>query len=235
MIVQTVIDSLQYLSNEDKAKHLQSFFKTQKGEYGEGDIFWGITVPETKRVARTYLNVSFFEIEEMLKNPVHEVRSCALMILVEQFKRVKPIEKKLIVDFYLANTPYINSWDLVDLSSYNILGKYLTDKPRDILYQLAKSENMWEQRISIVSTYAFIRNHDYEDTLALSEMLLGHSHDLIHKATGWMLREIAKRDESCMINFVQTHYGKMPRITLRYAIEKLPKEYRQNILIGKFE
>ena len=229
-----LIDSLQTLTDEEKAIFLQRFFKTGKGQYAQGDIFWGIKVPETRQVAKAYRSLPLSEIEKIMKNPVHEVRLCGLMILVEQFKKANETEKKTIVDFYLSNTQYINNWDLVDLSCYHILGNYLLDKPRDILYRLAKSATMWEQRIAIVSTLAFIRNGELEDTLKISEMLLNHTHDLIHKAVGWMLRELSKRDESAMLHFIETHYTKMPRTTLRYAIERLPEEVRKNILQGKF-
>lgn len=235
MTADLLIESLQQLSDEQKAKFLQGFFKTGKGQYAEGDVFWGIKVPETRQVAKAYRNLPLAEIKKTIKNPVHEVRLCSLLILVEQFKKSSETERKSIVDFYLSNTQYINNWDLVDLSCYNILGKYLTDKPRDLLHHLAESTNMWEQRIAIVSTWLFIRNRDFEDTLSISKKLLNHPHDLIHKAIGWMLREISKRDEACMLDFVQTHYNRMPRTALRYAIEKLPENSRKDILQGKFE
>ena len=234
MTAKLLIDSLQELADKEKAKFLQGFFKTGKGQYAEGDIFWGIKVPETRQIAKAYRNIPFSEIEKVIANPVHEVRLCALLILVERFKKSNETDRKTIVDFYLSNTQYINNWDLVDLSCYNILGNYLLDKPRDILYHLAKSKNMWEQRIAIVSTWVFIRNRDFEDTLAISEMLLDHPHDLIHKAVGWMLRELSKRDETLMLNFVETHYKNLSRTTLRYAIERLTEDVRKNILKGVF-
>ena len=232
MNAKLLIESLQALADKEKATFLQRFFKTGKGQYAEGDIFLGIKVPETRQVAKAYRNLAFSEIKKVVANPVHEVRLCALMILVERFKKADETEKKNIVDFYLSNTQYINNWDLVDLSCYAILGKYLLDKPRTVLYQLAKSKNMWEQRIAIVSTLAFIRQQEFADTLAIAEMLLDHPHDLIHKAVGWMLREISKRDESVMLDFVETHYNQMPRTALRYAIERLPEEVRKGILKG---
>jgi 3-methyladenine DNA glycosylase AlkD len=234
MTAELLIDSLQTLADKEKAAFLQRFFKTGKGQYAEGDVFWGIKVPETRQVAKAYQNLPFSEVQKAMKSPVHEVRLCALMILVERFKKSDETAQKAIVDFYLSNTQYVNNWDLVDLSCYNILGNYLLDKPRDILYRLAKSKNMWEQRIAIVSTWAFIRNRELEDTLKISEMLLNHPHDLIHKAVGWMLREVAKRDEAAMLHFVETHYNNMPRTALRYAIERLPEDARKNILQGKF-
>jgi 3-methyladenine DNA glycosylase AlkD len=231
MTAELLIDSLQQLADEEKAKFLQRFFKTGKGQYAEGDVFWGIKVPETRQIAKAYRELPFSEIKTVVAHPVHEVRLCGLMILVEQFKKSSEAERKAIVDFYLSNTQYINNWDLVDLSCYKILGEYLLDKPRDILYRLAKSRNMWEQRIAIVSTWLFIRNRDFADTLAISEMLLSHPHDLIHKAVGWMLREISKREETVMLDFVEKHYKNMSRTTLRYAIERLPEDLRKGILI----
>jgi len=230
MTAEALINSLQELADKEKATFLQRFFKTGKGQYAEGDVFWGIKVPETRQVAKAYCKLPFSEIEKVIANPVHEARLCALMILVERFKKSCETDKKAIVDFYLSNTQYINNWDLVDLSCYKILGQYLLDKPRDILYRLAKSKNMWEQRIAIVSTLAFIRNRDFVDTLAISEMLLDHPHDLIHKAVGWMLRELSKRDEDVMLDFVEKYYAKMPRTALRYAIERLPEEARKQVL-----
>jgi 3-methyladenine DNA glycosylase AlkD len=235
MTAEKVISTLQRLSEKHKAQHSQGFFKTMKGEYGEGDICWGIKVPKIRQVAKTYRYMVLTEIATLIKNPVHEIRLCALLIMVEQFKTSIQLEKQAIVDLYLSNTQYINNWDLVDASCYNILGKFLIDKPRDILYQLARSKNMWEQRIAIVSTFVFIHNQDFKDTLAIAKILLKHSHDLIHKATGWMLREVSKYDEHCMLNFVKTHYKKIPRTTLCYAIEKLPEQNRKDILKGKFE
>ena len=230
-----LIDALQNLADKQKAKFLQGFFKTGKGQYAEGDIFWGIKVPETRQIAKAYRHLPFSELKKVIANPVHEVRLCGLMILVEQFNKASKTERKNIVDFYLSNTQHINNWDLVDLSSYKILGTYLLDKPRAILYTLAKSTNLWEQRIAIVSTLAFIRHQEFEDTLAISEMLLDHPHDLIHKAVGWMLRELSKRNEFAMIDFIEKNYSKMPRTSLRYAIERLPEDKRKNILQGIFE
>ena len=235
MTAELLIESLQMLADKDKAQFLQRFFKTGKGQYAEGDIFWGIKVPETRQVAKAYKGMPLAELEKIMKNPVHEVRFCGLMILVEKFNKAKEADKKRIIDFYLSNTQYINNWDLVDLSCYKILGNYLLDKPRDVLYHLAKSKNMWEQRIAIVSTLSFIRNCEFYDTLAISEMLIDHRHDLIHKAVGWMLRELAKRDQYLMLQFIEKHYNRQSRTTLRYAIEHLPEEQRKNILKGQFE
>jgi len=234
MVAKELIECFELLADPEQAIFLQRFFKTGKGQYGEGDVFYGIKVPQTRQIAKEFKQISFAELIKVLKNPVHEIRLCGLMILVEQFKKAKEEDRKKIVDFYLSNTQYINNWDLVDLSCYHILGTYLLDKPRDILYSLAESSNMWEQRIAIVGTLAFIRKNEFEDTLAISKMLLNHKQDLIHKAVGWMLREVFKRDETVVLDFIETHYSQMPRTALRYAIEKLPEEKRKDVLQGKF-
>jgi 3-methyladenine DNA glycosylase AlkD len=234
MTAKAIQKQLESLSSPEKKAVLQRFFKTGKGQYGEGDIFMGVTVPQIRQTAQANRNLPFSEVEKALKSPLHELRMCALLILVDLFQKTKPEAQKPIVDFYLSNTQYINNWDLVDLSCYKILGKYLMDKPRAILYRLAKSENMWEQRISIVSTWLFIRTGEFADTLAISELLLDHPHDLMHKAVGWMLRETAKRDEKLVLDFIQKHYSRMPRTALRYAIERLPEDKRKSVLKGEF-
>ena len=234
MTATALIECFELLSDPAQATFLQRFFKTGKGQYGEGDVFWGIKVPQTRKIAKEFKKISFGELKKVLKHPVHEIRLCGLMVLVEQFKKAKEEDQKKIVDFYLSNTRYINNWDLVDLSCYHILGTYLLDKPRDILYSLAESSNMWEQRIAIVGTWAFIRKNEFDDTIAISQMLLNHQQDLIHKAIGWMLREVFKRDESVTLDFVETHYSQIPRTTLRYAIEKLPEDRRKDVLQGIF-
>ncbi|MDR0368781.1 MAG: DNA alkylation repair protein [Bacteroidales bacterium] len=234
MTEKNLVECFELLADEQQALFLQHFFKTGKGQYGEGDVFWGIRVPETRKVAKAFKELPFDEIKKVLQNPVHEIRLCGLLILTEQFKKSNEEKRKKIVEFYLSNTQHINNWDLVDVSSYSILGVYLLDKPRDLLYRLAASENMWEQRIAIVSTWIFIRNDDFADTLAIAESLLCHSHDLIHKAVGWMLREVYNRDKDIIFDFIKTHYRQMPRTTLRYAIEKMPETQRKNVLQGKF-
>ena len=230
MTAKDLIESLQALADEQKAVFSQKFFKTAKGQYAEGDIFWGIKVPETRQIAKAYRDIPLAELKKVIANPVHEVRLCGLMVLVEQFKKSNEYKRSEIVYFYLSNIKCINNWDLVDLSCYNILGRYLINKPRGILYLMAESKNMWEQRIAIVSTWSFIRNREFVDTLAIAEMLLDHKHNLIHKAVGWMLREISKKDEAVMLDFIEKHYEKIPRTTLRYAIERLPKNVRKEIL-----
>ena len=222
---------LNSLGNAQKAEKAKYFFKTGKGQYGEGDTFIGTTVPENRAVAKEHKNLSFDELKILLNDNIHECRLCALLILVEQFKTKDNNKRKQVYDFYLSQTNNINNWDLVDLSCYFIVGQWLLDKDRAPLYQLAESTNLWEQRIAIVSTIAFIRNNDFEDTLKLTEKLMNHEHDLIHKACGWMLREMGKRDEAVLTNFLDTYSKQMPRTMLRYAIEKLTKEQRTHYMI----
>lgn len=227
-IIISVIDRLRKdlnkLKNPEKAKILSRFFKTGRGEYGEGDIFLGITVPDQRKVVKKYANLSFRETQQLLSSKIHEYRLVALLILVEQYKKASVEKKKDFFDFYLKNTKNINNWDLVDLSAPSIVGEYLLNQGNDkahLLYKLAKSENLWERRIAIISTYAFIRKNIYQDTLKISEILLSDKHDLIHKAVGWMLREIGKRNLDTELEFLNKHYKNMPRTMLRYAIEKL--------------
>ncbi len=219
---------IEKLSNPVKAKLLQRFFKTGKGEYGEGDIFLGITVPEQRKIAKKYKDLKLNDIQDLLNSNFHEHRLVALIILVEKYE--KGDNKKQIVDFYLKNTHNINNWDLVDLTSHKILGKYLLDKDRSILFKLAKSKNLWEKRISIISTFAFIRNKDFSYSLKIAELLLKDKHDLIHKAVGWMLREIGKKDQDAEEAFLKKYYKLMPRTMLRYAIEKFKPEKRKRYL-----
>ena len=214
---------LQKLKDPEKAEILSRFFKTGKGEYGEGDIFLGIKVPEQRKIAKNY-NLSLKEIQELLSSNIHEYRLTALFILISKYKKS---DKKQIVNFYLKNTKNINNWDLVDISAPKILGDYLLDKDKSVLYNLAKSNNLWERRIAILSTFTFIRNNQFEDTLNISEILLNDKHDLIHKAVGWMLREIGKKDQEIEENFLDKHYKNMPRTMLRYAIEKFEENKRK--------
>jgi 3-methyladenine DNA glycosylase AlkD len=221
---------LDKLKNPKQAKLLQGFFKTGKGEYGEGDIFLGIKVPVQRKVAKKYGNLSLNEIQKFLNSKIHEYRLVALFILIDQYQKGDKIVKKRIADFYLKNTKNINNWDLVDLSAPKILGDYLLDKSRSVLYRLVKSKNLWERRISVLSTFAFINNNDFKDSLKISEKLLTDEHDLIHKAVGWMLREIGKRDQKKEEAFLKKHYKKMPRTMLRYAIERFPEPKRKSYL-----
>lgn len=213
-----------------KREYLPKFFKTGKGEYGEGDKFLGVVVPNTRLVAKRHKDAPFDVMAELLQSEWHECRLCALLMLVERFKKSDEKERKLIYDFYLSQTARINNWDLVDLSAPGIVGEYLKDKPREELYRLADSGLLWEQRIAVVSTYTLIKNNDFIDILALSERLLHHPHDLMRKAVGWMLREVGKRDEDLLVQFLEKHAKVMPRTMLRYAIEKFPEEERKEFM-----
>jgi len=224
------------LADKEKARLLGRFFKTGKGQYGEGDIFLGIMVPVSRKVARKYGDIPLSEIDILLKNKFHEIRLVAIFILVYKYKKSKNrIEQKKIVDFYLVHTKYINNWDLVDLSAGYIVGDYLL-KEKDsvrqkILLPLAKSKNLWEQRISILSTFAFIYAGESKWTIKIVKMFLGNDHDLIHKACGWMLREVGKRvSEKELCEFLDVYTKSMPRTMLRYAIERLPTKKRLSYL-----
>ena len=197
MIKQIEKDFKKY-TNLEKTKHSQRFFKTGKGQYGEGDIFLGITTPEIKGMGRKYYKeISFKDLLYFIQSKYHDYRMFGLQCLVSKYQKAKiEEERKEIYDMYIDNTKYINSWDLVDVTCYKIVGEYLKDKDRKILYTFAKSKDLWKQRIAIISTYSFIRDNDFKDTLAISKILLNHEHDLIHKAVGWMLRELGKREQA---------------------------------------
>lgn len=224
-ITKTITSELQALSNAEKREIFPSFFKAGKGEYGEGDRFLGVTVPNIRAIAKLHKDISIEEIRELIQSEWHEVRLCALIIMVEKSKKKDEALRKELFNLYLSQTKRINNWDLVDLSCRFIVGEYLLDKSRDILYQLAHSPLLWDNRIAIVSTYAFIRKGQLEDTYALSDLMMQHPHDLMHKAIGWMLREAGKRDSNRLYDYVMSHRADMPRTMLRYAIEKFsPKE-----------
>jgi len=216
-------------SNKRKAKILQRFFKTGPGEYGQGDIFIGVTVPQIRKLAKKYQELPLIQVEKLLKSPIHEQRLLALIILVLNFPKGNQTE---IYRLYLQNTKYINNWDLVDLTAGHIVGAYLWDKNRAILYKLVRSKSLWERRIAIIATFYFIRNNQFQDTLKIAKALLGDQHDLIHKAVGWMLREVGKRDLKVEESFLKKYYSVMPRTMLRYAIERFPETKRQSYLRG---
>lgn len=220
------------LKNPAKAKLLSRFFKTGRGEYGEGDIFIGLTVPQSRKIAIKYKHFYLKEVEQLLSSKIHEYRLIALLLLVHNYKNNEE-KRKEIYNFYLKNTKNINNWDLVDLSSHKIVGHFLSDKDKSILYKLAKSKNIWERRIAIISTANFIQQGRFTDTLEISKMLLHDKHDLIHKAVGWMLREVGKKDKAVLENFLKRHYKSMPRTMLRYAIEKFPEKERKKYLKGE--
>ena len=231
----TMLSKLKYelkqIANPEKATILQKFFKTGKGEYGEGDIFLGVTVLEQRKIAKRYVDLDLKDIKELLSNKVHEYRLTGFLILIYKFEKADEKEKKGIVDFYLKNIKSANNWDLIDCVADKILGNYLIDKDKEILYELAKTDNLWKKRIAIISTFEFIKNDQFEDTLKISEILLNDEHDLIHKAVGWMLREVGKRDIEIEEAFLKKYYKTMPRTMLRYAIEKFDgkkKEFYMN-------
>jgi 3-methyladenine DNA glycosylase AlkD len=221
-MINSLKQDLTNLKNQEKAKILQRFFKTKKGEYGEGDIFLGVIVPNQRKVAQKYPNLNLKQIQTLLNSNIHEHRLTSLFILINQYKN----NKEKITNFYLKNTKNINNWDLVDSSAPKILGNYLLNKDKSILYKLAKSKNLWERRISIISTLEFIKNNQFNDTIKLSKILLKDNHDLIQKAVGWMLREMGKRNNNLLENFLDKYHKQMPRTMLRYAIEKLNKDKR---------
>jgi 3-methyladenine DNA glycosylase AlkD len=221
-------------ADSEKADFLPKFFKEVPGGYGEGDRFIGVKVPNQREVAKKYYkNISLKELKCLLRDPIHEHRLTALIILVNKFEKVKTEqERKSIVDFYLDNISYVNNWDLVDSSADKILGAYLLDREKSILYEFAESNNLWKERIAVISTFYFIKNQEYEDTLKIAEILIAHKHDLIHKAVGWMLREVGNRDFEIEFNFLKEYYKNMPRTMLRYAIEKFEPELRKKFLKG---
>ena len=225
-----ILDELSALGNEEKRRVLSGFFKTGEGQYGYGDKFLGIPVPLTRTVAKRHKDAPLSVAVDLLQTEWHEARLCGLLIMVEKMKKARGEEAKLLCDTYLANTARVNNWDLVDLSAPQVVGGYLKDKPHDILYELADSPLLWDNRIAIVSTYAFIKDGRLDDTFTLAVRLMGHKHELMHKAVGWMLREAGKRDFARLRDFVYEYYAKMPRTMLRYAIEKFPEDERKRIL-----
>lgn len=218
---------LKQLENPEKAMILSRFFKTGKGEYGEGDIFLGITVPEQRKIAGKYSLLPLEELQKLLSGRIHEHRLTALLILVIKYSKADMNSREDICDFYLNNIRHINNWDLVDLSADKILGAHLFERDKSILLRMAKSQNVWERRIAIMATFHFIKNNQFRDTLAIAEILLDDKHDLIHKAVGWMLREIGKRDQETEERFLLKYYPEMPRTMLRYAIEKFDDNKRK--------
>ena len=236
-----ILAVLMQQENAAQRQVLTRFFKCGKGEYGEGDRFLGLKVPQTRAIVKmARLRVAPEEIEKLLHSPWHEVRLCGFLLLVEEMKHAIPGKRKdptegaeqrgKIAEFYLRHARKANNWDLVDLSCRDIVGEYLVNRDRSVLYELAASDNLWEQRISIVCTWAFIRRSDFTDTLALAERLMTHKHDLMHKAVGWMLREVGKRDRDTLTDFLERYATQLPRTALRYAIEHYPEDRRQYFL-----
>jgi len=235
MIAKEVINALKTLATEDRRKTNEWFFKTGKGEYGYGDIFLGVTAPDLRGIAKKFSQeISLQELTELIRSPIHEVRLCALIILVNKYKKE---DSDKIYQYYLKHLNSVNNWDLVDTSAPHIVGDYLNKNPEKskILLEFSRSENLWIRRISIVSTLAFIKNNEFNKTLEIAKLLLSDDHDLIHKAVGWMLREIYKRDEVLIKRFLRQNYAQIPRTTLRYAIERMDKEERLLYLKGNFD
>jgi len=233
MSVKEIKKKLNSLGNQEKAKKHQRFFKTGPGEYGEGDVFVGVTVPELRKLAKEYKTIDPNEIKQLLHSSIHEERLLSLFLLIHRYSKGDESEKKRVYELYLKSTKFINNWDLVDSSAGQIVGVFLFNKSKKPLYDLVKSQNLWERRISIISTFYFIKHKQFSDTLKLSKILLSDKEDLIHKAVGWMLREVGKRDISIEEDFLKKHYKNMPRTMLRYAIEKFPEPKRQRYLKGK--
>jgi 3-methyladenine DNA glycosylase AlkD len=220
------------LGSAERAEVSQRFFKTGPGQYGEGDIFLGLSVPQMRVLAKEYRAISDKEILDLLQSSFHDERAIALFILVQAFAKADEKRQKQIYDLYLQQTKFINNWDLVDASAAQIVGGFLMNKNRKPLYTLAKSQSLWERRIAIIATFHFIRQNEFTDTLKISKILLADKEDLIHKAVGWMLREVGKRNLDVEETFLIEHYEKMPRTMLRYAIEKFPEDRRQMYLRG---
>jgi 3-methyladenine DNA glycosylase AlkD len=233
MNVQNIQAKLKQLGSKEKAKILQRFFKTGPGEYGEGDVFLGVKVPELRKLAKEYDGITIPQARRLLTSAIHEERLLSLFILVRKYQKGDDPVKKEIYDLYLNHTEFVNNWDLVDGSAQHIVGAFLMNKKKDPLYRLAKSEDLWERRISILSTFYFIKQDKLSETLKIAKILLTDKEDLIHKAVGWMLREIGKRHLQTEETFLKKYYQKMPRTMLRYAIEKFPEPKRQKYLKGQ--
>ncbi len=226
--------ALRKAADPKRAASVAKFFKTGKGEYGEGDRFIGIAVPVLRKIARQHLSLGFADLKQLLASPIHEHRSAALEILVAQYGRADEAQRERIVAFYLRHTRRMNNWDLVDAAAPYILGRHLKTRSRNVLHELVASPNLWERRIAIVATLGLIRGGDVEETFRIAEKLLDDDHDLIHKAVGWALRESGKVSTERLVAFLQRHYDRLPRTTLRYAIERFPPQKRQKFLAGDF-
>ncbi|MBS3091563.1 DNA alkylation repair protein [Candidatus Pacearchaeota archaeon] len=229
MSLKLIRKEIRKAANPKKAKLLLRFFKTGKGEYGEGDVFLGITVPKQREIVKKFKDLPLRDIEDLVKSKIHEERLIALLLLVYNYQKHQEMREEIYA-FYLKNIKHVNNWDLVDLSAPNIVGKFLLKIDKSSLYYFLKSKNIWKRRIAVLSTFEFIRNNDFEDALKIAELLLKDKHDLIYKAVGWMLREIGKRNTNELIKFLNTYYKKMPRTMLRYSIEKLPEKQRKTYL-----
>lgn len=235
MTVQAIRKKLQALADPKQAANLQRFFKTGPGDYGEGDRFLGLRVPQLRKLVKEFSGISIKDIQELMHSAIHEERLLALLLMVQHFQRSDEKGREALYRCYLASTACINNWDLVDASAGHIVGGWLFDKSRQPLYRLARSASLWERRIAIMATSFFIKQGDFAETLQLAESLLHDKHDLIHKAVGWMLREVGKRDLNAEEQFLHKHYRQMPRTMLRYAIERFPEKKRQDYLKGRVD
>ncbi|MDR7129897.1 3-methyladenine DNA glycosylase AlkD [Algoriphagus sp. 4150] len=237
LLTEQIKASLTDKANPKKAMFFPRFFKSGPGEYGEGDLFLGVSVPEQRKIAKVvFREINFTEVEELLHDAYHEVRLTAIFILVYRYQKLKTdSDRKKLVDFYLSQLDYVNNWDLVDSSCHHILGHYYLHLEKDLFYELAETDHLWRQRVAMISSYYWIKRGYFDDALALAEKLLFHPHDLIHKAVGWMLREIGNKDFEVEMEFLRKHYTTMPRTALRYAIEKFDPSLRRLFLDGSFE
>ena len=232
MTANEILAQLEQLGSPERAEVAKRYFKTGPGEYGAGDIFYGLSAPVMHKLAREHQALAAQETLRLLRSPVHEARAVALLIMIRAYAKGDAATKQQIYETYLANTRWINNWDLVDASAPHIVGAHLADKSRKPLAALARSQSLWERRIAIIATFHFIRANDFTDALKIAKLLLGDKEDLIHKAVGWALREIGKRDRASEVGFLQAHYQRMPRVMLRYAIERFPEAERQMYLKG---
>lgn len=230
IMLKNIREDLEKMSDKEYAARLQKYFKAGKGEYGQGDKFLGIRVPILRKLTKKYSNLSTSQVFEIIKSPFHEERLFSVFVLVGLFKKANDEDRKKIYSQYLKNTRFINNWDLVDASAGRIVGAYLFTRDKKKIYALAKSKNLWKRRIAIMSTSYFIANNEFTDTMKIAEMLLNDKEDLIHKAVGWLLREVGKKDLELEESFLKKHYANMPRTMLRSAIEKFPIEKRKSYL-----
>jgi len=233
MTINNLIKEIRQQKDPARAESNLWFFKTGKGQYGEGDKFLGLTMGQLRTLAQKYVDLSLPELEKLIKSKFHEDRMAGLLILTYKYPKADPSAKKQIYDFYIKNRKAANNWDLVDVTVPNVIGEYLLHHDRKILYQFAKSKDLWEKRIAVLATFTFIRRGDFTDNLKIAKILLHDDHDLIHKAVGWMLREVGKRDLPLLEKFLKPIYNEMPRTMLRYTIEKFPKPKYQKYLKGK--
>ncbi|EAZ82270.1 DNA alkylation repair protein [Algoriphagus machipongonensis] len=235
LLVEQIKAALADKAIPEKAAFFPRFFKSGPGEYGEGDKFLGVKVPEQRKIAKSvFKEISLKEISTLMKDPYHEVRLTGVLILVYKYQKIKNEEdQKAIVDFYLDHLPWVNNWDLVDSSCHHILGHYYLNRDKSLFYELAEKDHLWSQRVAMVTSYYWIKRGKYEDALILAEKFISHPHDLMHKAVGWMLREIGNQDYEVEYEFLKKHYRQMPRTALRYAIEKFDEEVRHDFLKGR--